>query len=65
MQNENVNDTSAIYEELPCAVETPGDAARRWADENGAEVSWTETVDGIEMGVGAFVDARRRRDEQD
>lgn len=64
MQNEHVNGTSAIYEELPCAIETPEDVAKRWATENGTKVSWTETVDGIEMGVETLVDAKRRRDEQ-
>jgi len=64
MQNENVNDTSAIYEELPCVIETPEDAAKRWATSNGANVSWTETIDGIEMGIETLVDAKKRRDEK-
>jgi hypothetical protein len=64
MQNENVNDTPAIYEEVSRVTETPEDVAKHWATENGAEVSWAETVDGIEMGIGAAVDAKKRRDEQ-
>jgi len=64
MRNENVNDMPAIYDELPCAIETPEDAAERWATDNGADVSWTETIDGIEMGVETLVDAKKRRDEQ-
>jgi hypothetical protein len=64
MHNENVNDTPAIYEELPCAIETPEDAAQRWATANGAKVSWSETVDGFEMGVESIVDAKKRRDEE-
>ena len=64
MRNENVNDTPAAYEELTCAVETPEDIAERWATKNGTTVSWSETVDGIEMGVETLVDARKRRDEQ-
>ena len=64
MRNENVNDTPAIYEELLCAIETPEEVTERWATTNGATVSWSETVDGIEMGVETLVDARKRRDEQ-
>ena len=64
MQNENINDMPAIYEEFPCAIETPQEAAEHWATENKARVSWTETVNGIEMGVEALVDAKKRRNEQ-
>jgi hypothetical protein len=64
MQNENVNDTSAVYEESPCAFTTPEEAAKRWAAENGVDVSWAETIDGIEMGIETLVDAKKRRDEQ-
>jgi hypothetical protein len=63
MRNENVNSTSAVYEELPCAIETPEGTVKRWAIENEAEVSWTETVAGIEMGIETLVDAKKRRDE--
>ena len=64
MQNETVNDKPAIYEELPCAIKTPEDAAQRWASKNDAKVSWIETIDGIEMGVETLVDAKKRRSEQ-
>ena len=64
MQNENVNDIPAIYEEFPCAIETPEDAAVQWATENKAKVSWTEIVNGIEMGIETLVDAKKRRNEQ-
>ena len=64
MRNENVNDSPVIYEVLPCAIATPEEEAKRWAAENGAEVSWTETVDGIEIGIETLVDAKKRRDEQ-
>jgi hypothetical protein len=64
MRSENVNEPPAIYEELPRAITTPDDVAKRWATENGADVSWAETIDGIEMGVETLVDAKKRRDEQ-
>ena len=36
-------------EDIPC-----------WSDEIGAKVSWTETIDGIEMGIEKLLDAVER-----
>jgi hypothetical protein len=64
MQNADVNDTPAIYEEMPCAIETPEEVANRWATEHGVKVSWSETVDGIEMCVETLANAKSRREEK-
>ena len=65
MRNENVNDTPAIYEDVTHTIETSEDVAERWASKHGARVSWSEAVDGIEMGVETLANAKKRREEED
>jgi hypothetical protein len=64
MESENANEIPAIYQESPSPIRTLKDVAQEWALENGVEVSWEETVEGIEMGIEALVDAKKRKDEK-
>ena len=42
-------------------ITNPVDDIPRWSDEIGAKISWTETIDGIEMGIEKLLDAVERR----